>query len=104
MRTVTKEKLKDWYPSVHQLKTPEDHERAFRETLRQFYALREKVNAQVDQPVNGEKSNSSPFPPGSGPSDSFIGGIPVEPFDVNSLNDGDTLQYDKANRRFVIKT
>jgi len=101
--TIRKDELKEWYPSPHQLQNPGHLESAFRETLRQLYTLRRKVNEQAKAQPAPDKT-PSPFPPGSGPSDTFIGGIPVEPFDVNTLNDGDTLQYDKANRRFVIKT
>jgi hypothetical protein len=95
------ETLKEWYPSTQQLKDPASVEQAFRETLRQFYEMRTRVedlHAKVNKPkVAGTKATQLPV---NTASDTKILGLPVEPSDTTQLQDGTVLTYVAATRTF----
>jgi hypothetical protein len=93
-----------WYPSQNQLRDPVTTERSFRQVLDQLYALADS-HAALTKKVAGMESASSaaaksaeksPFPPGSGPTDSAICGLRVAPVDTASLADGTKLTFVKA--------
>ena len=86
-----------WYPSTAQLQTPEDHERAMRETLRQLYALQDKVaelHAKVNKPVAAPQQNQNSA------TVTRILGLPVLPTDTSQLADGTVLTWVAAERVF----
>jgi len=93
------EQLNDWYPSSHQLKTPEDTERTLREVLRQFYTLRDSHAALQDQ-VKQNSKEAVPAQTNTASVQRFLG-LPVEPADTTQLTNGAVPTYDKTNRRWV---
>ena len=86
-----------WYPSANQLDSPEKLERAFRQLLGQHYAHVDKVNSLM---MPKEGTSSSGPPPGSGPADSMLLGLRVQPADPQALADGATLKYNKKSGTF----
>src|SRR5271170_7451365 len=77
-----------WYPTEQQLGTPKDVHTAFWQLLEQHYALQDqvtKLTAQAQKPAGG--ATDSP-PPGSGPTDSMICGLLVQPVDSKNLANG----------------
>jgi len=92
------EQLNDWYPSSHQLKTPEDTERTLREVLRQFYTLRDSHAALQDQ-VKQSNKEAVPAQTNTASITRFLG-LPVDPSDTTKLADGTVLTYVAATRSF----
>lgn len=92
-----------WYPSPAQLADPSALERSLRQVLSQHYALVDRVDAMTK--AAGTKpaaaATASPFPPGSGPTDTYLLGLPVTPIDVETLADGVTLKYSAKQRSFI---
>lgn len=88
-----------WFPSKEQLKDPESLELTLRQILTQHYALVDKFNKGSEKESNPEKETSK-FPPGSGPSNTVILGLHVEPVDTQTLTNGATLKYNKARGTF----
>jgi hypothetical protein len=88
-----------WYPTKSQLKDPDALERTLRQVLTQHYNLVDQVGGmreQMSQPARGKQGP----PPGSGPMDSMLLGLPVAPTDLSKLADGTKLTYDKKNGIF----
>lgn len=97
-----------FYPNANQLKDAAGVQQQFRVLLDKFYDLSDR-HAELQKTVAAGDATMAPasapasaskFPPGSGPSDSQLLGLNVEPVDVNSLADGATLQFSKANGTF----
>jgi hypothetical protein len=92
-----------WYPSSDQLKDPASTQRAMKQVLDQLYALQDQhdklqaahsaLQAKVNAPVSGP-------PPGSGPTDTQILGLRVEPVDTQVLANGAALKFNKARGTF----
>lgn len=94
----------NWYPTLEQLKDPAATHRAFKQTLDQFYVLQDshaKLQASHDALAAKvpDTSKGGP-PPGSGPTDTQLLGLRVVPVDSQSLANGATLKYNKANGNF----
>lgn len=87
-----------WFPTVEQLSTPEKAEQTLRQVLTQFYALTDRL-AALEGSKPAAAAPSGP-PPGSGPTDSMICGLRVQPIDTNTLNNGAILTYDKPSGQF----
>lgn len=87
-----------WYPSSSQLTTPDEHERAMRETLRQLYDLQDKFNElhkKVNTPAPAQQTNTAAV--------TRILGLPIKPSDTSQLADGTVLTYVAATRSFEFK-
>lgn len=93
------EKIQRWYPSKHQLDTPEKLEASFRQVLKQHYSLVDQTN--VRHASETSRVSSSGFPPGSGPIDTMLLGLYVQPIDTQTLADGATLKWNKASGTFI---
>ena len=96
-----------WYPTTAQLGDTSALERTLRQVLTQHYALVDRVNAmEAGGAAKGKEASTGakaagPFPPGSGPADSYLLGLPVTPVDVETLADGATLKYVAKQRTFT---
>lgn len=99
---ATEQKLKRWYPSKQQLAKPEELERAMRQVLKQHYDLVDRHNDLLDRvgKLSVAGGTSSQFPPGSGPADTLLLGLRVLPVDTQTLADGATLKFVKAQANF----
>ncbi len=97
------EHLNDWYPSTHQLDTPEKLERAFRQVLTQHYEQRDTVSAlhaKVNAPATaGTKASQVP----NNAAVTNLLGLPIVPSDTTQLADGTVLTFVKAARNFQFK-
>lgn len=96
-----------WFPTKSQLSDPEALERTLRQVLTQHYALQDKYDALAKSGGSGPEKSSAPasapesaFPPGSGPSDTKLLGLNVEPVDVQTLADGATLKFNRTRGTF----
>jgi phage I-like protein len=85
-----------WYPSSSQLTTPDEHERAMRETLRQLYDLQDRfdeLHKKVNAPaVAAPQQNTAAV--------TRILGLPIKPSDTSQLVDGTVLTWVAAERVF----
>lgn len=101
MPTNPQSKSGRWWPTEQQLRSPSELERAFRQMLTQHYALQDKYDALAgrvaDMPL---PSKEGAFPPGSGPSDTKLLGLNVEPVDTQTLTNGATLKYNRSRGTF----
>jgi hypothetical protein len=88
-----------WYPTTEQLKDPAALERTLRQVLNQHYALQD-AHAALQKQVTQPTAKASGPPPGSGPTDTMLLGIPVVPIDTQRLTSGATLKYNKKNGNF----
>lgn len=93
------ERLQRWYPTTAQLKDPSALERAFRQVLKQHYDLQDAHAALLKQ-VNAPTEKPTGPPPGSGPTDTMLCGLRVEPVDSRTLANGATLKWVAADGRF----
>jgi hypothetical protein len=92
-----------WYPTESQLKDPASTTRALKQVLDQFYTLQTQHQAlQHSHDALLAKTNVKPSgpPPGSGPSDTQLLGLRVEPVDTNNLANGATLKYNSSRGTF----
>ena len=89
-----------WYPSADQLKDPIATERSFRQLLDQHYHLQDQVNALTAKQSAPSAPATSGAPPGSGPADTMLLGLPVAPADPQSLANGATLKFNKKTGSF----
>lgn len=90
-----------WYPTKNQLKDPEALERSLRQVLTQHYALQDRYDALAKQvAAMPEPLKPGTAPPGSGPSDTKLLGLNVEPVDVQTLANGATLKYNSGRGTF----
>lgn len=92
-----------WFPTSNQLKEPGAIERAFRQLLIQHYTLVDQHNTLANK-VGTLAAKSQPRsgpPPGSGPTDSMLLGLPVTPVDSQTLTDGATLKFSKKTGTFT---
>jgi len=90
---MIKEHKGNWYPSAAQLESPGAIERSMRRVLQEVYAMK-RANT-VPRP-NAKPEEQPSFL-------SAINGLPVEPFDPNTLADGTKLTWVAAHRRFEFK-
>ena len=104
----------NWYPTRDQLDSPEKMMAAMKQVLDQHYALQDQVARMPGKEKKGSgklaPASASPTsgsaaspPPGSGPIDSMILGLRVQPVAPNSLADGTVLTYVKASGNFQFK-
>lgn len=94
-----------WYPSRDQLKDPESTQRAMKQVLDQLYTLQDshsRLQAAHTELKGQMSTKASGPPPGSGPSDTQLLGLPVQPVDVQTLANGATLKFNKTNGRFEV--
>jgi uncharacterized protein involved in copper resistance len=83
-----------WYPVSSDLKDPAGVERSFRQLLTQHYALQDRLEAmQSEQQAPAQAS-------ASGPVDTKLLGLRVQPIDTKTLADGATLKWDRASGTF----
>jgi hypothetical protein len=92
-----------WYPTETALKGPRETQRTLKQVLDQLYSLQDQHNAlqqahsELQAKVGGKASGP---PPGSGPADTQLLGLYVEPVDTNTLADGTALKFNKARGTF----
>jgi len=92
-----------WYPTTQQLSDPATLERSFRQLLTQHYALQDEVAAMKTAQAaggTGATATAPKYPPGSGPTDTQLCGLHVEPVDPGALADGTKLTYVKKTGTF----
>lgn len=91
------EDLQRWYPTPDQIKR--DPERVIRQVLKQHYDLLDRHEALLAR-VNAPQTKPTGPPPGSGPTDTMLCGLRVEPVDSRTLANGATLKWVAADGRF----
>ena len=93
-----------WYPTHDQLRDPQSTQRAMKQVLDQLYTLQDAhAKLSADHAALKAKvsdASKTPFPPGSGPADTVLLGLPVAPVDTNSLANGAALKYNKSTGNF----
>jgi hypothetical protein len=92
-----------WQPTKQQLSSPEGLAAAFKQLLTQHYALVDEHAATMDRLATAQRQLDRPpppFPPGSGPVDSQLLGLPVAPVDAAQLANGALLRFDKPSGTF----
>jgi len=93
-----------WYPTQDQLKDPQATQRAMKQVLDQLYSLQDahaKLSADhAALKARVPDASKNPFPPGSGPADTLVCGLPVQPIDTQTLADGTKLTFVKASGNF----
>jgi hypothetical protein len=83
-----------WYPVSSDLKDLAGVERSFRQLLTQHYALQDRLETmQSEQQAPAQAS-------ASGPIDTKLLGLRVQPIDTKTLADGATLKWDRASGTF----
>ena len=92
-----------WYPSQSQLKDAPTLQLAFKQLLDQHYALVDKVNAMGVGTAAGAAKGGAATPSTATPSGTKLLGLNVQPIDVDSLADGATLTFVKADGNFQFK-
>lgn len=88
-----------WFPSQQQLRDPSSLERSFRQLLEKHYSLQDQFDAmreQMAKPASTKPATTT----NSGPADTKLLGLNVEPVDTTSLANGATLKYNKARGTF----
>jgi len=103
---VPQSKSSRWFPTGHQVREEGGAlERTLRQVLTQHYALQDKVDGMEKAQATSAKSaaggKAGPFPPGCGPADTYVLGLPVTPVDVQTLTNGVSLKYDAKQRCFT---
>lgn len=91
-----------WYPTSSEVGDAASIQRSFRRVLDQLYALQSQhdtLKAQMTAPA--AKSDSTAAPAGSGPTDTMLCGLRVAPVDTQTLANGATLKYVKAQGNFA---
>ena len=88
-----------WYPTENQLSDPKKLMAAFKQLLDQHYTLTDQFASYKAANPPTASAPSGP-PPGSGPADSMLLGLPVVPVDTNTLANGATLKFVKTNGNF----
>ena len=68
---------------------------AHQETVKQLQQARAELE-------NLKQRFAGPYPPGNGPLDSVLVGLPVQPIDASALADGATLKFSKKTGNFVV--
>lgn len=92
-----------WYPTPDKLSKPEDIRAMLKEVLDRHYALADKFEAyKKANPPRTDEERKGP-PPGSGPLDTQICGLFVQPIDTQALADGTKLTYVKSAGNFQFK-
>lgn len=101
------DRISRWFPTRSQLGTPEQLERSFRQMLTQHYELQRQVDelkakqaAPAASATGPAPAAASGSPPGCGPADSQLLGLPVAPIDANTLANGATLKWNAATKNF----
>src|SRR5271156_989071 len=89
-----------WYPTTHQISSPSELQNTFRQLLEQQYALRDQVTSLTAQMAKPAASTPSGPPPGSGPTDTMLLGLSVQPTDTKNLANGATLKWNKSQGNF----
>jgi len=88
-----------WYPTRDRLGSPAQLAEAFRVLLDQHYALQDRHDALLAK-VNAPSSKTAEPPPGSGPTDTMLCGLRVEPVDSRTLANGAVLTWVAKDGRF----
>jgi hypothetical protein len=83
-----------WYPTRDSLKDAAGLERSFRQLLTQHYALQDRLESMQSQQQAPAQTSAS------GPIDTKLLGLRVQPVDVKTLADGATLKWDRASGTF----
>jgi hypothetical protein len=84
-----------WYPVSKDLKDAAGLERSFRQLLTQHYALQDRLESMQSQQQQAPAQTSA-----SGPIDTKLLGLRVQPIDAQTLADGATLKWDRASGTF----
>lgn len=87
-----------WFPTRNQLDDPEKLLSTLRQVLTQHYNLVDTFNEY--KKMNPPAPASPATPPGSGPADTMLLGLPVAPVDTATLANGATLKFVKAAGNF----
>lgn len=94
-----------WYPTKSQLDETRNAgglERAIRQILKQHYDLVDEFKAYKEaNPPKAETPKNGAFPEGTGPSDTYLLGLPVQPIDSATLTNGATLKWNKSTGTFI---
>jgi|SRR5689334_757677 len=88
-----------YYPTEADLSTPAKARAALQQVLKQHYELADQVSksAPVSSAVAAAKASAATAGTPSGPTNTFLLGLPVIPVDVSTLADGATLKWNKAS-------
>lgn len=101
---ATVDKNSRWFPTQQQLSDPSSLERSFRQMLSQHYELQRQFNELKAQMATSTPTTpatpASASPPGSGPADTQLLGLPVAPIDADRLANGATLKWNASKRNF----
>lgn len=99
-------------PNRHQPAIVKDNNRLsndLRIAYQQIYAIHDAHQETVKQLQlaradleNLKQRFSGPYPPGGGPVDTTLLGLPVQPIDASALADGATLKFSKKTGNFVV--
>ena len=89
-----------YFPTTDKLGSPRNLLSVFQQVLTQHYKLRDDFDKYraANPPSTGEKKSGPPL--GSGPTDTQICGLFVQPVDTSTLADGATLKFDKKSGTF----
>ena len=88
-----------WYPTKQQLSDPDAVERSFRQLLKQHYDLQDRFDAMATAQTKQAEKPKGP-PPGSGPTDTQLCGLYVQPVNPQTMANGATLKWNKATGNF----
>lgn len=91
-----------WYPTSNQIDTPEKMQNTLRIMLDQHYALQDAHDKLMAATSAPSEEPSSPYPPGSGPTDTMICGLRVQPVDTTTLSNGATVKWNKSTGTFIV--
>jgi hypothetical protein len=83
-----------WYPVSTDFKDAAGLERSFRQLLTQHYALQDRLESMQSQQQAPTQASAS------GPVDTKLLGLRVQPIDTQTLADGATLKWDRASGTF----
>src|SRR5438034_9313143 len=97
---MAEEKTIRWYPTHLQLKDPQSIERAFREVLRMFYGMEDRVNEMHGKVNSSPAPTTPPATKTNTASITNILGLPIFPADTTQLADGTKLTWVATKRRF----
>lgn len=89
-----------WYPHRDQLRDPDAAARTMKQVLDQLYALQDSHDALKKQVAAMPASTTPAAPPGSGPANTKLLGLNVEPVDTKTLTNSMTLKYNPSRGTF----
>lgn len=93
------QEMRRWFPSPSQLKDPDSLQQVFQQLLTKHYALEDHVKSLNAPVTKGAAPAASDTPTGT-----KLVGLHVLPVDVQTLDDGAMLKFDKkaGNFRFTL--